>query len=251
MVMRRRSATDDRPARASWLGRLRERAREQRGIAVVEAAFVTPIFFMLIFGVVEGGMYMQDKLAVSSAVRAGARSASAWGAVAQADLYTVYQLALESTALNAGQLDYIVIYKATGFGEAPTDDGGGPAGGCRSGVPVTGVCNVYRAADLDKAIAQVEEESAQEAAITAGVNRTLNQSKIWFGCVTTGPNAGQSPDRYWCPSSRKDARSDNNRSGPDFVGVYMKARHNFVTGMFGRTAVISDQSVIQIEPRTE
>jgi hypothetical protein len=217
----------------------------------VEAAFVTPIFVMLVLGILEGGYYMQDDLAVSSSVRAGARTASAWGAVASADLYTVSQIGKEITALNGDQLDYVVVYKATGFGAAPTDDGGGPTGGCLSGYPVTGVCNVYRAADLARADAQVEEESAQEAAIRAGTDRTLDASKIWFGCLTTGPHAFQSPDRFWCPSSRKDARSSNNRLGPDFVGVYIKAHHDWLTRMFGRSTVISDQSVIQIEPRTE
>lgn len=219
-------------------------------MAVLEAAFVTPVFFTLILGIIEGGLYMQDYLAVSNSVRAGARTASAGGAIAEADLYTVYQVAKESTALNQDQIQYVVIYKATGFGEAPTDDGS-PEGGCKSGIPISGVCNVYRPADMNKALAQVEELTKQRAALTEGIDRTLDQSKIWFGCITTGPNAGQSPDRFWCPGTRKDARSDNNRTGPDYVGVYIKAEHGWVTKMFGNKTTISDQSVIQIEPRSE
>jgi hypothetical protein len=233
-----------------WLGRVRAKARSNRGVAVLEAAFVTPVFFILVLGIMEAGLYMKDYLAVSNAVRAGARSASASGANGQADLYTLIDIANEATGLSGDQLQYIVVYKATGPGAGPTDTGG-PTAGCKSGEPVAGVCNVYRKADIDKARTQVAEEKAQAAAVAAGVARTVDANKIWFGCLTTGPNANQSPDRYWCPGTRKDARSDNNRAGPDYVGIWMKVQHGWVTRMFGTTTTMTDQSVIQIEPRSE
>lgn len=220
-------------------------------MAIVEAAFVTPVFFVLIFGVFEGGLFMKDYLAVSNAVRAGARSASAGGALAQTDLYTINDIANESAALSRDQIQYVVIYKASGYGTGPSGTGTGISGGCKGGIPEAGVCNVYIPADFDKASAQIKEISAQEAAEHANQTRTLDESKIWFGCVTTGPNAGASPDRYWCPGTRNDGRSDNGGSGPDYVGVYMKVNHDWVTKMFGRTKTITDQSVIQIEPREE
>lgn len=226
------------------------RARSQRGVAILEAAFITPVFFILVLGIFEAGLYMKDYLAVSNAVRAGARAASASGANGQADLYTLADIADEASALGSNQIDYVVIYKATGPGAGPTDVGG-PTAGCKSGEPVTGVCNVYRPADFAKARAQIAEEKAQAAAAEAGIARTLDTQKIWFGCLTTGPNAGQSPDRYWCPGTRKDARSDNNRAGPDYVGVWMKVKHPWVTRMFGADTTMTDQSVIQIEPRSE
>ena len=233
-----------------WINRVRAKARSNRGVAVVEAAFITPVFFALIIGIFEAGLYMKDYLAVSNAVRAGARSASAAGANGQADMYTLIDVSNESSALSGDQLEYIVIYKATGPGAGPTDVGG-PTGGCKSGIPVAGLCNVYRKADILKARAQVTEEAAQAAAAKAGVSRTLDQNKIWFGCLVAGANANQSPDRFWCPGARKDARSDNNRAGPDYVGVWMKVNHKWVTRMFGNLTTLTDQSVIQIEPRSE
>lgn len=229
---------------------MRARARSNRGVAIVEAAFVTPVFFALILGIFEAGLYMNDYLAISNSVRAGARSASAGGANSQSDMFTVIDVANESSALGRDQIQYLVIYKATGPGAGPTDVGG-PSGGCLSGQAVSGVCNVYYPADFEKAIEQAKEESLQAAAIAAGQNRTLDQSKIWFGCLTTGIHANQSPDRYWCPGTRLDARSDNNRAGPDYVGVWMKVNHKWVTHMFGSQATMTDQSVIQIEPRSE
>lgn len=233
-----------------WIGRVRAKARSNRGVAIVEAAFITPVFFALILGIFEAGLYMKDYLAVSNAVRAGARSASASGANAQADMYTIIDVSNESAALASNQIEYLVVYKATGPGAGPTDVGG-PSGGCKSGVPVAGVCNVYRPADFVKAREQAVEEQAQAAAAEAGIARTLNTDKIWFGCVTTGPHANASPDRFWCPGTRADARSDNNRAGPDYVGVWMKVNHKWVTKLFGSNSVMTDQSVIQIEPRSE
>ncbi|WP_421119308.1 TadE family protein [Aquihabitans daechungensis] len=39
-------------------------------MAIVEAAFVTPVFFAMILGIFEAGLYMKDYLAMSNAVRA-------------------------------------------------------------------------------------------------------------------------------------------------------------------------------------
>jgi hypothetical protein len=219
-------------------------------VAVLEAAFITPVFFALVLGTFEGGLYMKDYLAVANSVRAGARSASASGANAKADMYTVIDIADEAAALSGNQIQYVVVYEATGPGAGPTDVGG-PSGGCKSGQPVVGVCNVYRPSDFVKAREQVKEETLQAAAAAAGQSRTLDSNKIWFGCLTTGTHAGESPDRFWCPGDRKDARSDNDRAGPDYVGVWMKVDHQWVTRMFGRATTMTDQSVIQIEPRSE
>lgn len=203
---------------------------------------------MLVLGVAEGGLFMKDYLAVANAARAGARTASAAGADANTDLYTLLDVIQESAGIARSQIDYIVVYKATGFGAGPTDDSG-PGTGCLSGIAITGKCNVYRPSDFAKAEAQAAEQQAQAAADASGTPRTLDKSKLWFGCQTTGPNANQSLDRYWCPTTRKVARSDNSRQGPDYVGVWIKARHSWVTKMFGNNKTITDQSVIQIEPR--
>lgn len=218
--------------------------RSERGVTMVEAAFVTPIFLFLIFAIIEGGLYMNDYLALSSSTRAGVRASSALGAVGRADMYTLIDIDREAAALGEDDIEYVVIYKATGFGADPTDT-------CKGGVSVLNVCNVYRRDDINKAWDQLEEESAQEAAIAANQTRTLDTSKQWFGCLITGPNAGASPDRFWCPGDRIDARSGNSNTGPDYVGVYIKANHEWVAKIFGNDTTLTEKSVIQIEPRTE
>jgi hypothetical protein len=179
-------------------------------VALIEAAFVTPVFFLLVFGVIEIGMAMNDNLALSHSTRAGSRVASASGNDLYADYGILRSIDRESSAIPREQIDYIVVYKAAGIGEPPTDT-------CKGGTSVTGVCNVYTPADFD-----LEKED--------------------FGCGDS-----TAPDYAWCPQTRwvtlTSARS------PDYVGVWMKVQHPWVTRMFGTTVTLTDSSVIQLEPR--
>jgi hypothetical protein len=38
--------------------------------------------------------------------------------------------------------------------------------------------------------------------------------------------------------------------GPNYVGVWVRVDHRWVTGMFGSSVTLTDQSVIRLEPRT-
>lgn len=53
------------------------RRRDQRGAAAVEAALVTPVLLLMVFGIIEMAFLMKDNVAVASASRVGARIASA------------------------------------------------------------------------------------------------------------------------------------------------------------------------------
>ncbi len=57
--------------------RLALRGPRTRGAAAVEAAIVLPVVLLIFVGIVEFGLIFKDALAVSSAVRAGARIAAA------------------------------------------------------------------------------------------------------------------------------------------------------------------------------
>ena len=56
---------------------VRRRERPDRGAVAVEAALITPVLVLLVFGIIEFGLAFRDWLAVTSAVRAGARTAAA------------------------------------------------------------------------------------------------------------------------------------------------------------------------------
>lgn len=207
-----------RPRHPSWLARVRAKTRESRGAAAIEAAVVTPVFFILVMGVFEIGLAMNDYLALSNAVRAGSRTASASGNDPDADYNTVRRVLKEASALGEGKIDAIVIYRADGFGEAPGSgpvEEGQPDVSCQDG-SVPGLCNHY-------------------------TENNWNEPKEEWGCVD-----GDSPDGHWCPSDRKVSLSG---SGSDYVGVWMRIEHRWVTKMFGNAVTLTDQSVIRLEPR--
>ena len=54
----------------------RGRCRDQRGNGLLEAAIVTPVFLVLIFGVIEGGFALHERLSVANMALVGARSAT-------------------------------------------------------------------------------------------------------------------------------------------------------------------------------
>lgn len=172
---------------------------------------MTPVFFILVLGMAEIGLAMNDYLAVAASVRAGARVASASGADWSADYGILKAVQRESAALPKNQIQYIVVYKPAAFGDKPTST-------CQQGTPVTGVCNVYTPADF-------------------------SSPKTDFGCLTT-----QTLDKYWCPTTRKVSL---NSGGTEYVGVWMKVNHPWLTNMFGSSKTLTDSSVIRLEPRTK
>jgi hypothetical protein len=206
------------------------RVVRQAGATIMEAAVVSLAFFVLVLGVIEIGLAMNDSLALASSVRAGARAASVQGNDVKADLFTMNNIAKESSALKPSDIVRIVVYKPTGFGQKPTTE-------CMNGTPVADVCNVYTGADLAVARAQVIEEAA-----AAAQNRSPDPTKIIFGCKTS------SPDRFWCPDTRKVSITG---AGPDYVGVWIRIEHKWVTQFFGSAKTLEDQSVIRLEPRTD
>jgi len=95
--------------------------RGDRGAVAVEAALVTPIFVLLLFGIIEFGMFFKDYLAVSSASRAGVRIASAEPRIATYADDAAAAVLQEGSALNPNRIEEIWVYDA--------DSNGYPVGG--------------------------------------------------------------------------------------------------------------------------
>lgn len=185
------------------------RARGERGSVLVEAAYITPVLFFLLFSILEFGMAFRDYLAVANTTRDGARAASVYGNDSSADFDILQTIADSGNVINRRDIERIVIYKATGPNSVvPTS--------CANGTPGS-TCNVYTAGALDLA----ESE---------------------FGC-----RSDRNLDRYWCPTTRKNAVSGTN-GPPDYVGVWIRVNHDWVTGLFGRSLTFTDSTVMRIEP---
>ncbi|MBL8775098.1 MAG: pilus assembly protein [Acidimicrobiales bacterium] len=201
--------------------RLHKRARGSRGAALVEAAFVTPVFAILIFGILEFGLAFRDYLTVANASRDGARAASAFGDDQYAD-YNVIQVVRQATkGFKPNEIRRLIIFDAGAVGGSVLNTSH-PAHACLNAtVGIANLCNVYDVADL-------------------------KQPKSAFGCLT-----GQNLDRYWCPAALNGQNGREVRASgpPDYVGVYVQTRHDFITGLFGPGMNLEDELVMRIEPQ--
>lgn len=193
----------------------RRRTHGERGTVLLEAAIITPVFFALVFGLIEGGNALHERLSVANMALSGARSASGQGSDVLADYYVLRALGNGAGGIVPSQITTMVVYKAT----APSDQV--PAG-CKT-ASVAGSCNRYVGGDLAKDITQ-------------------------FGCAGP-PGPVTKIDNAWCPTARKIALTGVN-GPPDYVGVYVEASHQNLLGVFGTALTLRSDTVMRIEPRT-
>jgi len=179
---------------------------------MVEGAIVMLPFFTLILGILEGSLLLGDSLATAHSTKAGARTASALGTDTMTDFQVLASIGREGRALRRGDINLIVVYDATSYGAEPSAT-------CKAGTAVAGVCNVYVSGDL-------------------------NRPSSDFGCLSA-----TALDGYWCPNTRKTALTAASGGPPDFVGVWMSTTHHMVSGLVGTNRVLTDRSVLRIEPR--
>jgi TadE-like protein len=190
----------------------------ERGTSVVEAAIVTLAFFTLIAVLFEGSSLIRDSLGVSNAVRTASRTATVNGDEVYADYYTLRTLRKESSAIGIDDIQRIVVYRADGFGNPPTDSCKAGTSSIGTGAARVGACNVYTKADLFR-------------------------PQTDFACRTAG-----ALDTPWCPNVRKVAESGT-AGPPDYIGVYLKYTHDLITGLFKGQRTLTDFVVVRMEPR--
>jgi Flp pilus assembly protein TadG len=185
----------------------------------VEFALIALPLILLMFLIVESAFLMKDYVSVSSAVRTGARTASAAGgagpgtcqasaspppctpasapALAQAAADAMQKTA---TALSTNDIDWVMIYKPD-----LTDNDGFPMG---------------------------------QSSLVCGSN-----------CVKYVWDSGLSKFRYasgsWSSSTVNACVNHPNRES---VGVAMQVTHGMVSGFFGASKTIQEKTVMQFEP---
>lgn len=193
-------------------------AKKERGASLVEAAFVTPVFVLLIFGVIEFGFLFRNYLAVNNAALAGARAASVAGDDEDADFLIVRTVAHGVEAMGLENLDFIVVYKATGPNSTVP-----PA--CLFGPSTALECNRFTQREFF-----LDLESAP-------------------GVKTDWACASNAQDRFWCPLSRNAQIPDTAADPPiDYVGVFVQGNHQYLTGFLGDETKLTSNRVIRLEP---
>lgn len=226
------------------------RARSDGGAVLVEAAVILPILFLLVFGILEIGAALKSYSGAANAVRAGGRMASVAGNVADADRAILERVAQEAAGIPDGEIEYVVIWHASSTGEQP------PAG-CRpaavsspntssvgvsdGGTDAIGACNIYH------------RPQAPGGAFDMATGAAAQPPAFYFGCSGSGdPQAANKVDCRWPAKNRRTTITPRHASpseNPDYVGVYIRAEHAYVTGVLGDSLTITDGSINLLEPQ--
>ncbi|MBS1847632.1 MAG: pilus assembly protein [Actinobacteria bacterium] len=235
----------------------RLRVRDDRGTAIVEAAFVTPVFILMIFGIFEFSGYVMARNGATAAVKAGSRMAVVQGNNALADREILRRMALGGVGADQEHIDRVVIWKASG----PSDTVPPACLTSLSNVTTSTVkCNVCvdpqgNSGGYTKAKLPLTTDSTPAATLGPGY------ADYWFGCNPPG-TVGSRLDCGWPPQTRNvDTPSPTNIAFcnsnptaancvyPDYVGIYIQVTHRFYTGLFGSTTTVTAQSISAIEPQ--
>jgi hypothetical protein len=210
--------------------RWRVRRRDQGGAVAVEAALITPILCLLVFGIIEFAFVLRDYTVVSSDVRVGARIASTGAGdgpgtcdmsysgappCTPASSPALAQMAAdaiqrEGSAMPGNQINYILVYKANSSG--------------------------YPGADGNTSM------PANCAGVASCVRFTWKQS------ANGGTGGFRYTDGSWNSSTISACFPGSQNSPLDRVGVFMNATHHMMTGLFGASLTISDRAVFDFEP---
>jgi len=184
------------------------------GAVLVEFAFLLPLLALMAFGVMEFGLALQDRMAVQTATRTGARVGSAAGNTVEADRSLLLGVGSGLNDIGLANVEWVLVYRSS------TADGAVPAGCMDPPRSASGSCNAYTGAQLQQLVAGTSPSS-------------------WFGC---GDGA---LDASWCPAGRQTIQS----YGADHLGVWIRARRPMLTGFFGSALTITDRGVMRLEPR--
>jgi len=200
------------------MARRRFGPRSERGAVVVEAALVTPLLMALLLGIIEMALLMKDDVALTSAVRNGGRTASA----------------------NAGA------------GPGGVNEGGDCFAPCS---PANAPMFAQMAANaIQNAGSALPKDSIQELWIYKANDKGFpgaNGSTVMAcgtNCVRYKWVPSKDQFRYYSGTWTSSTINACANNSPDAVGIYMLAKHDFVSGFFGRTVNIEDHAVFAFEP---
>lgn len=181
---------------------------------MVEAAIVGPLFFLLIFAFIEGGLLFRTYLTASNASRDGARAGAAADNRSYADFEILQTVARDTAAVSRRDVMRIVVF----LGSRTDGYKSTPRGACRRGVATRNLCNVYNASDLSLTRTQFGASSYRKDDSWPGTARDYNLGG--YGA----------------------------RSGTDYLGVQVVVRHQAVTGVLGSTRDVTVTTVMRLEP---
>jgi hypothetical protein len=201
------------------------RTRDQRGAVAVEAALVLPILFTMLFGIIELSMLVKDNVAVASAARVGVRAATTTAAVMSGPGVCTYR-----------------------EDDAPI---------CAPGnSPAPGLAEL--AADaIESSGSSMNKDSIEYILVYKANNKgypgadgvtTMPTSCTGIAaCVKFKWSDGANAFRY-ANGTWKSTTVNACAGQSDAVGVYLRVKHHFTTGLFPDKVVVDDRAVGKFEP---
>ena len=190
------------------------RCAGDNGTALVEAAFITPVFLYFIFGLLEFGLLFAKYQALSNMTVYGARAAAINGKSDTSDYYILQAVKNAHGFANINDITRVIVWHAvTAYSTTPAT--------CLSGVgsSTSPECNIYTPASFSLPITDF--------------NYSIDFS---------------APDQNWPGNNRKDVNIWP--AGADFVGITVVYNHKWLTGLFGTNKQLTDTSVFRIEPHS-
>lgn len=200
-------------------------ARSQRGAVAVEAALVTPLLIALVLGIIEMALLMKDDVALTSAVRNGGRIASS-------------NLDKGAGGVNEG-----------GDCVSPCSPSDAPmfAQLAANAIQTTG--SALPKDSIQELWVYKANGKGYPCTLSSGCDANTSTSMTCGAyCVKYKWNSTKDQFRYY--SGSWDWQSVNACAGnnPDSVGIYLKAKHSWVSGFFGKSIDIDDHAVFSFEP---
>lgn len=189
--------------------------RSERGATIVEFALVLPILLLLGLGTVEMGMGWVATDRAQTATAQGARVGAVSGGRIETDRDILLALQASLPAGELANLDRVIVFKPS------SPQGGMPVGCVKAWADPsetgTSSCNTYTGSTA---------------------RSTTATSMLRFG---GGPGA---VDRFWPPALRKDTLA----GPPDYLGVWLRTRHDSVTGSSLGDLTLTKVVIFRIQP---
>lgn len=185
------------------------RLRHDRGAVLVEAAICIPLLLLLVLGLTESGFAWEARSATVSGVRTGVLRASNLADAQDADLRVLQSIIGEIGAENVDNLNWVMIFEASGDAEAKFQ-------ACLAG---DASCDsvIYDQPSFFNAIVALPDGPAADAFALANFDDGTGLDPVTDNYTCAGGG--------WCPGERTDG-------GDSTLAVAINYTHPWLTGIF-------------------
>jgi hypothetical protein len=246
------------------------RRRDDRGSTLVEAAFVMPVFVMLVFGIFEFSGYVMAETGASAAAKAGARMATVQGSDPMADRSILSRMVSEGAGITQDHIEQIIIWRVNNPNDS-TDNQQTPPQACLDAhSPTAGRVDVTSSPNHPCTVYNQPQDAANGAFAKSKLPLTTDETPTaaltpsyadyWFGCDSTNDaaNVAHKLDCGWEPGDRRDIEKSPAHIGActnrvcdstDVVGIYIWVKHSNYTSFFGSSKPFKVITFAAIEPQ--